>query len=120
MITVEYIRSTAVGLAPMTAFCDPADGGCGSGRGSFCRSRGGYENSAVGFHKARRDAIADLDEQQRYDAYKAMRAEQEARQRAVKAAMERPLAPIRGGGAKVLDLRPRLAARHGSTPGGAA
>ncbi len=93
MITVEYIRSSAVGLAPITAFCDPAKGGCGAGRGSFCRSSGGYQNSAVGFHRARRDAIAHLDEQQRYDAYRAMRSEQEQRRREVEAVMARPLTP---------------------------
>ncbi len=91
MITVEYIRSTAVALAPITAFCDPAKGGCGAGRGSFCRSRGGYQNSEVGFHKARKAAIAHLDEQQRYDAYKEMRAEQEQRRRESEAVMRQPL-----------------------------
>ncbi len=92
MITVEYIRSTAVASAPMTVGCTR----CLAPRGSYCRStprRGGngYQNSAVGFHKARRDAIAGLEEQQRYDAYREMRAEQEQRRREVEAVMRRPL-----------------------------
>ncbi len=148
MITVEYIRSSAVAMAPMTVGCPR----CLAGRGSYCKStprRGGvgYQNSAVGFHKARKDAIAHLDEQQRYDAFAEMRAEEaalreqvsrqlaqplsaqqvESRRRTREAwqqagrevaaglqAERRPLSPM--GGGKVLDLRPRLAARHGSTP----
>lgn len=131
MITREYIWSTAVASAPMTVGCTR----CLAPRGSYCRStprRGGngYQNSAVGFHKPRVDAVAHLSEQQRYDAYVEMRNEERAlRQRmatslkpiptdlAAEREKRQPLAPFRG--AKVLDLRPRLAARH-RTPDGAA
>jgi hypothetical protein len=154
VITVEYIRSTAVGLAPITMFCDPAKRGCGAGRGSFCRSSGGYN---VPFHAPRKAAVAGMSDDEKYEAYRQMRAEQEQRHREAEAAMRRPLtaeqqrvrtatreawqragreaaadlkaqrerrrslSPIRGpGGATVLDITARLAARNASTPRGAA
>ncbi len=89
MITREYIRSSAVAAAPMTVGCTR----CLAGRGSRCRSTGGYQNSAVGFHKARKDAIAHLDEQQRYDAYVEMRAEEAELRARVSAQLARPLTP---------------------------
>ncbi len=134
MITREYIRSTAVASAPMTVGCTR----CLAPRGSYCRStprRGGdgYQNSAVGFHKPRVEAVAHLTEQQRYDAYVQMRNEERALRSSVSRSLQpspaprrpvevtdldakrKPLGPIRGG-AKVLDLRPRLAARHAAPP----
>ncbi len=133
MITREYVRSTAVASAPMTVGCTR----CLAPRGSYCRStprRGdGYQNSAVGFHKPRVEAVAHLSEQQRYDAYVQMRREEQplresvsrslrpfpappvpAADLAAERAKRQPLAPFRG--AKVLDLRPRLAARHAAPP----
>jgi hypothetical protein len=89
VITAEYVRSSAVAAAPMTVGCTY----CLAPRGSHCRSKGGYQNSLVGYHKARRSAVAHLSEQQRYDAYVVMRGE-EARLRAhVSRLLEQPLTP---------------------------
>ncbi len=150
MITVEYIRSSAVAAAPMTVGCTR----CLAPRGSYCRSTGQYN---VPFHKARKDAVEHLSEQQRYDAYVEMRREEAAlreqvshrlaqpltaeqqriraatgeawRRAGVEAAAEiragqgqrrKPLGPIRGV-APVADLAVERARRRGApTSGGAA
>lgn len=149
MITVEYIRSSAVAAAPMTVGCTF----CLAPRGSYCRSTSQYN---VPFHQPRKDAIAHLDEQQRYDAYAEMRREEAAlresvsrrlaqpltaEQRRIRAATgaawvragreatadlnaererRRPLSPVRGV-APVADLAAERARRRGtSTPRGVA
>jgi hypothetical protein len=72
---------------------------CLAPRGSYCRSTprraggNGYQNSAVGFHKARQDAVAHLGEQQRYDAYAEMRAEEAALREQVSRRLAQPLSP---------------------------
>ncbi len=88
MITVEYIRSTAVGLAQITVVCDPAKRGCGAGRGAFCKSSGGYN---VPFHAPRKAAVEHLSEDEKYEAYRQMRAEQELRRRESEAVLRQPL-----------------------------
>jgi hypothetical protein len=123
-----YIRSMAVAMAPMTVGCTR----CLVGRGSHCRSKGGYQNSAVGFHKARRDAVAHLSEQQRYDAYAAMRAEEAELRASVEASLRRPLTSAqvesrrrtgaawdrigREVAAEVRAARPRLRVLSGRAP----
>ena len=89
MTAPVYIRSMAVAMAPMTVGCTR----CLAGRGSHCESSGGYRNSAVGFHAARKAAVAHLSEQQRYDAYAEMRAEEAALRASVSARLRQPLTP---------------------------
>lgn len=86
MITVEYIRSMAVASAPMTVGCTR----CLAPRGSYCRSTGQYN---VPFHKVRRDAVAHLSEQQAYDAYVQMRAEEAGLREQVSRRLAQPLTP---------------------------
>jgi hypothetical protein len=76
-------------MAPMTVGCPR----CLAGRGSHCRSSGGYQNSAVGFHKVRKDAVAHMSEQQRYDAFAEMRAEEAALRAQVSGLLRRPPSP---------------------------
>lgn len=82
-----FIESSAVALAPQTVPCPR----CKAQRGEWCRSAGGYQNSAVGFHAARRKAVAHLSDAERYGAYAAMRAEQDARRAEARAALSEPL-----------------------------
>ncbi len=84
MITVEYIRCTAVAMAPMTVGCTR----CLAGRGSYCQSSGQYK---VPFHAVRIAAVAHLDEQQRYDAYVQMRREEAALREQVSRQLRQPL-----------------------------
>ncbi len=70
-----YSRRMATALAPMAYQCPR----CKSGRGSWCESSGGYRNSAVGFHAARKRLVADLSDDERADLYLAVHAEQQAR-----------------------------------------
>lgn len=84
-----FNRVMAVAAAPMTVGCPK----CLAGRGAYCTSRGGYQNSAVGFHAARKRAVEHLSEQQRYDAYAAMRAEEAQLRAQVSARLAQPLTP---------------------------
>lgn len=55
-----YTRMRLLGMAYQIVACDKAKRGCGASRGAPCISSGGYQNSLVGPHKARRDALAAL------------------------------------------------------------
>ncbi len=74
-----YARMMWAALAPKTAYCDPAEGGCGAGPGADCMSSGGYQNPAVGFHAARKSAVAHLSEEERVAAFGRLKAEEAAR-----------------------------------------
>lgn len=71
----EYSRMMATALAPMANQCPR----CKSPRGSWCESSGGYRNSAVGFHAARKRLITGLSDDERADLYLTVHAEQDAR-----------------------------------------
>jgi hypothetical protein len=82
-----FNRVMAVAQAPLTVGCPR----CLAGRGSHCRSSGGYQNSAVGFHAVRKAAVAHLSDDQRYDAYAQMRAEEAQLRAQVSAQLRQPL-----------------------------
>ena len=82
-----YHWGMAVALAPMTVGCPK----CLAARGSHCRSAGGYQNSTVGLHAARKAAVAHLSDRQRYDAYAAMKAEEEVLRAQVRARLAEPV-----------------------------
>ncbi len=84
MTAPTFVRSMAVALAPLTVGCTF----CLAPRGSNCRSTGTYKTK---LHAARIAAVAHLSEQQRYDAYAAMRAEEAALRAQVSAQLAKPL-----------------------------
>lgn len=82
-----HTRTRLLGLAPQIVSCDKADGGCGAPVGEYCISRGGYQNSAVDWHAARRRAFAalGLTEDEQYERMLAITEAQNARRRAAQA-----------------------------------
>ncbi len=84
-----YARMMLVATAPKLHGCPR----CGAARGEWCRSRGGYQNSTVGFHAARRALVADLPDDEAYALMVGLLDEDEARREAAKAALARPMSP---------------------------
>ncbi len=81
-----YARMMWAALAPKTVQCAK----CGAGPGADCVSKGGYQNSAVGFHAARKAAVAHLSADARVAAFGRLRAEEQARREQV---TKRPAPP---------------------------
>ncbi len=76
-----YARLMWSALAPKTVQCPR----CGAARGADCISSGGWQNSAVGLHAARKAAVAHLSDDERVAAYGALKAEEESRREATRA-----------------------------------
>lgn len=70
-----YARMMWAALAPKTVRCPR----CKAGPGDDCVSSGGYQNSAVGLHAARKQAVAHLSEEERVAAFGRLKAEELAR-----------------------------------------
>ncbi len=84
-----YARMMLVATAPKLHGCPR----CGVARGEWCKSRGGYQNSTVGFHAQRRALVANLPDDEAYAQMVGLLDEDEARREAARAALARPLAP---------------------------
>ncbi len=55
-----YRRMRLLGMAEQIVVCDRSKRGCGAVVGTPCMSKGGYQNSLVGYHAPRRRALAAL------------------------------------------------------------
>ncbi len=86
-----YTRMRLLGIAYQIVACDKSKRGCGASRGAPCISSGGYQNSLVGFHKARCDALEalGLSDDEKVAEMEKVCAEIDARRRAGQAALEK-------------------------------
>lgn len=85
-----YTRMRLLAMAYQIVHCDKSKRGCGATRGAPCISSGGYQNSLVGPHKARRDALAalNLSDDEKVAEMDKVRDELDARRRAGQAAID--------------------------------
>lgn len=101
----EYTRMMLLGQAPQIYACPR----CKAARGDYCISKGGFQNSLVGFHAARRKLVADMSDDDAYAAMVEVDTERRDRQAAAREAGQRQIDEITDGEIRESRARTRAA-----------